>query len=77
MPNPGRIPMQKTFKTLFFGALIATVVMGAFTATARQAHAADVCEPCPENSAGYLIASGLGGTECVEATDPRYIEQCT
>ena len=68
--------MRKTIKNLFFGALVATAVAGAFTATAKSAHATEICDACPEGMSGYLIATGLGGTACVDASDEEYIRQC-
>ena len=68
--------MRKTLKNVFFGALVATAVAGAFTATAQKAHATGPCEPCEGLKSGYLVAIGFGETECVDQSDERYIAQC-
>lgn len=70
--------MHKTIKNLFFGALVASVIGGAFTMTARRAHAAELCGPCDDGASGYMVASGEGLNDlvCVDESDTRYQQQC-
>lgn len=72
--------MKSLIKNVVFGALVAVAAAGALTATAKNAHAAELCEECGGDSfmSGYMVASGLedGILVCADADDPRVAEQC-